>query len=123
MKRIRTVMASEQTDWEVSVSFNGFIGSEKIYSVSADDEDGALLAAEESAKEDLEVTDCINIEDDEWEVTVNFDGLIGIEETYTVYADDEDEAYVAAIEEAADDLEAELVEEDYEDDGFDDYEE
>ena len=41
----------------------------------------------------------------DYEVTVSFAGLSGAEESYTVWADSEDEAIDLAIEEAKDDLE------------------
>jgi len=45
----------------------------------------------------------------EYEVVVGFAGYIGVEETYTVDADTEDEARVFALDEAKDDLTVEDV--------------
>lgn len=42
---------------------------------------------------------------DEYKVSVNFAGYIGADNVYYVYADSEEEAELAAIEEAKDDLE------------------
>ncbi len=42
---------------------------------------------------------------DEYKVSVNFAGYIGADNEYYVYADSEEEAELAAIEEAKDDLE------------------
>lgn len=71
------------------------------------------------AKDDLETVDETQVDDDEWEVSVGFAGFIGVEETYTVYADSEEEAIDAALQEAQDNLSAEVVSYDDSDDDED----
>ena len=108
----RYVKASEgMRDFEVEVKFGGYIGSESYYDVSAEDEDEAIENALKEAKSDLEVTDVEDLGDGDWDVTVQFNGFIGVENVYTETADDQDEAEELALEEAADDLEAEISEE------------
>ena len=96
--------SNDYKDYEVTVRFGG-IGCEETYDLyarnDADAESSALFKAEENLYAD-EVT---HIEDDEYEVTVNFNGFIGSEQTYTVYADSEEEAESLGIEAAVDDLE------------------
>lgn len=106
----RSVVGSELNYYTANVTFAGYIGSDNEYDVKAADEDEARKAAFELAKEDLEATDIAQINDTEWEVTIGFASLMGIEETYTVYGEDEDEAIDNAIEEASYDLDAEIVE-------------
>ena len=47
----------------------------------------------------------------EYEVTINFGGYIGCENTYTVFADSREEAEALALQEAMDDLEVVALEE------------
>lgn len=98
-------------DYDVLVSFAGYVGSEQLYSVVADDEDEAIEAALAEARDDLSVEDVRDMGDGEFQVDVNFAGLVGVTETYTVSSADEDEASVDAINEAEFDLDAEGVEE------------
>ena len=98
-------------NYDVLVSFAGYVGSEQLYSVVAEDEDEAIEAALAEARDDLSVEDVRDMGDGEFEVDVNFAGLVGVTETYTVYSDDEDEARVDAINDAEFDLDAEGVEE------------
>lgn len=100
----------ELNDYIVTISFAGYVGSDNDYNVSAINEDEACDDAIEIAKSDLSVEDWAEIDDGEWEVTVSFAGQLGTEETYTVSADNEDEACDAAIEEASWDLNVESVE-------------
>ena len=93
------------------VTFCGFIGSDEIYEVEADNEEEALEEINEQATSDLEVLDVEQVDDDEYEVTIRFAGFIGIEETYTVYADSEEDAEFNATDEAAMDLNIELSDE------------
>ena len=104
------VKASEELkEYKVSVNFGGFIGGDEEYSVDATSDEEAENEAIEMAADDLNPEDVNQIDDDEWEVTISFAGFIGVEDTYTVFADDEDEAIGAAIEEAKWDLTAEIV--------------
>ena len=105
----RPVMSSDRNYYDVNVNFGGYIGADKEYGVYANSEEEAEEEAFEEAREDLEPIDIIQVDDTEWEVTIGFDGLIGVEETYTVYGEDEDEAIENAIEEASYDLNAEVV--------------
>ena len=116
MKRMkRQVKAStEFNDYEVIVDFGGYIGGDEVYEVFAESRDDAESQALDLAKDDLTIEDINEFDEGEWEVEVGFAGFIGVSEVYTVYADSEEEASEAAIEEAADDLEVtgvELVEE------------
>lgn len=94
-------------EYEISVNFNGYVGSDVTYTVDADSYEEALDLAVEQAKDDLDVLDVVEADEGLYDVTVGFAGMIGVEETYAVYADDEDEAADVAIDEAADDLIAE----------------
>ena len=97
--------------YTVEVSFGGYIGSEVEYEVDAVDDHDAISQALDSAEDELDVVDLVESDEGEWEATVQFAGLIGVENTYTVYADSEDDAIVAALDEAAEDLDSEIVEE------------
>lgn len=96
--------SNDYKDYEVTIRFGG-IGCEETYDLyarnDADAESSALLKAEE----DLYADEVTHIEDDEYEVVVNFNGFIGSEQSYTVYADSEEEAESLGIEEATADLE------------------
>lgn len=102
------IVASNLIDYSVNVNFASFVGADNTYEVSAESEEDALDAAIEEAKADLEVTDIYESDEGEWTVTVGFDGMVGVEQEYVVYADDEDEAADAAIEEASGDLSSEI---------------
>lgn len=95
----------ELKNYIVTVGFAGFVGVEEEYEILARDKDDAELDAYEEAASDLSIESVDHIEDDEWEVTINFAGYIGADQTYTVFANDEDEASDSAIEEAEQDLE------------------
>ena len=97
--------------YEVSIGFAGYVGAEEIYKVDEEDEDEAIEAALAEARDDLSVEDVRDMGDGEFEVDVNFAGLVGVTETYTVSSADEDEASVDAINEAEFDLDVEGVEE------------
>ena len=90
MKRL--IRAAELNTYTVHVNFAGFIGADEDYTVNAADEDEAIAIAEEEAGEDLRVVDLEQIDDDEWEGTVSFNGMYGAEETYTTAASDEESA-------------------------------
>ena len=92
----KKIVASDYRSYTVTISFGGYVGSENDYEVDGDfNEDGARKEALEQAKEDLSVED-ITETDDEYEVEVGFAGMMGVSNTYTVYADDEEEAEAAA---------------------------
>lgn len=94
----------EYKNYEVTVRFVG-IGCEETYDVIGRNERYAENSALGKAAEDLYAEEINHIEDDEYEVTVNFNGFIGCDETYTVYADSEDEAEELGIDAAIEDLE------------------
>lgn len=93
------------TTYEVIVGFNSMIGVEETYTVDATSEKEAEKLALFQAEEDLYVDSVEEVDDGEYDVVVNFNGYIGSEETYTVYAVSEDEAESEAISEATNDLE------------------
>lgn len=103
------------TTYEVIVGFNSMIGVEETYTVDATNEEEAEKLALFQAEEDLYVDSVEEVDDGEYDVVVNFNGYIGSEETYTVYAASEDEAESEAISEATNDLEvidvAEMIDE------------
>lgn len=107
--------------YKAIVNFCGFIGSDENYEADTSSEEEAEDDIREQARDDLEVTEIKQVDDDEYEVTVRFAGFIGVEETYTVYADSEEEAEIAATEEASYDLNIELDPQFTEDDDDDDY--
>lgn len=107
----RYVRATGDREFTFSVNFGGYIGAEENYTVYATDAEEAEQLAVEEAKDDLTVEDWTQTDDDEWEITIGFCGFIGVEETYTVNADSQEEAEEAALEEASWDLNAELVDE------------
>lgn len=95
-------------NYTVYVSFGGYIGSDIEYNVEANSEAEAIEAAVEEAKAELSIESIDEIDIGEYEVVVGFGGLVGVENTYTVDADSEDEAEDAALEEAAWDLDGEI---------------
>jgi hypothetical protein len=104
--------SNDYKDYEVTVRFGG-IGCEETYDLYARNDADAESSALFKAEEDLYADEVTHIEDDEYEATVNFNGFIGSEQTYTVYADSEDEAESLGIEAAVDDLEViDVVEDD-----------
>lgn len=106
----RQVKASELIDYEVVVNFGGYIGADETFSVEAEDEDDAIVKAEELARDELSVENIEEVDEDEYEVTIGYCGFVGVEEIYTVTADSEEEAEEAALEEAFCDLSGEIVE-------------
>ena len=98
-------------EYEVSVNFAGYIGADETYTVYAENDEAAESLAVEMAREDLNIEDIDQVSDDEYVVTISFCDFIGVEEEYTVYADDETEAEDLAREEALSDLTPEIVSE------------
>lgn len=105
-------LKESDNDWEpydVVIGFHDLIGVENEYTINARSKqeavDYALDQPGSEAELDLSVE---NIEDDgdgQYTVTVNFAGCIGSDEDYTVYAENEEEAELLALEEAKNDLE------------------
>ena len=95
--------------YEVNVGFCGYVGSDQFYNVTAASPEEAMDQARDEAEQELEVISVNHIEDDEYEVTVCFAGLVGVETEYTVYADDELAAEDQAIEEAKWDLTTDIT--------------
>lgn len=96
---------TEYQSYEITVNFAGYIGADETYSVVATSREEAEELALEQAADDLSVEDLNQIDDNEWEASVGFCGYIGVEEEYTVIAEDEDEAYEYVLQEARADLE------------------
>ena len=105
-----SIEEAEIHDYIVTISFGGYVGSDNEYEVSGTNEEDATSDALDQAKGDLSVEDFVEVDENEWEVTVGFAGQLGTEETYTVTADNEDEAADAAIEEASWDLTVDSIE-------------
>lgn len=91
-------------EYEVIINFGGFIGADESYTVYADNEEEAENLALAEAEADLSIEDICQISEDEWEVEVGFAEFLGVSNTYTVYADNENKACEAATEEAVSDL-------------------
>lgn len=104
----KVIKASELRSYTVTVNFAGYMGADEDYDVIESDEDDAIYAALEQAKDDLNIEDIEEIDEGEYEVHVGFCGYIGVEEVYTVVADSEDEAADDALDRAYDDLSAEI---------------
>ncbi len=113
MKKV--IKASDLNEYSVTVNFAGFIGADEEYTEYAENEEDAISQALEDARDDFSVDDIEDNDDGSYDVTISFAGFIGTEETYTVYADDEDEASDSALEEAYSDLAGEIYSEDEED--------
>lgn len=111
----RMIKASELFDYEVSVNFASFVGVDEIYSVRAKNEDDAIADALEQAADDLSIDNVEDLGDGDFEVTVNFASFVGADEVYTITADDADEAEIEALQMAKDDLSAEIVSDEDED--------
>ena len=107
---------STEKQYEVEVNFAGYVGADERYFVWAENEEDAIIKAEEEAADDLSCEDWTEVDDGEWEVSVGFCGFIGVEESYTVYAESEEEACDAAIDEARMDLSGEVIGVDEDDD-------
>ena len=104
--------SADLKDYSVIITFAGYVGSEEDFNVFAASEEDASEQALEQARDELSMADIAQIADDEWEVTINWAGFIGIEETYTVTADTEEDAIDQAIEEASWDLSVDEINED-----------
>lgn len=95
--------------YEVVLSFGGMIGAYGVIDVIAragivnDEELWDLILNNHvgDLEELLEVTEIDELDDNEWDVTVNFNGYIGCDEVYTIRgASDEEEASYEALGEA-----------------------
>ena len=91
-------------DYRITINFAGYVGADNTYSVVAETREEAIEEAIEEAADDLTIENIEYIDDGEYEVTIGFCGYIGVEETYVVSADSEEDAENAAIEEAKWDL-------------------
>jgi hypothetical protein len=96
-------------DYNVTVNFNGYFGCDETYTIYADSPESAEGEALEQAKGEFSVVDIEEVDEDEYEVTLQW-LFVGCEETYTVSADNESEAEDNAIEEASWDLEVTEIE-------------
>jgi hypothetical protein len=102
------VRQAARVEYELELSFAGMIGASETIEILArpgateEELQGILHAEYEYDLYDfLDVTDVDQVDDDEWEVTVNFNGYLGCDEVYSVVADDADEAESWAYSEAA----------------------
>ena len=93
--------------YNVELGFCGIIGASEFIKVKARpgiSEEELLQHIREYEEYDLmellEITDIEDQGDGDWEVTVNFGGYIGCDETYSIYAIDEDEVEDAVLNEA-----------------------
>ena len=111
----KMIKASNQ-QFAVNICFAGMLGCEEVYHIDdTSNEQEAITLAIELAKEDLEVIDVEEVDEGEYVVTVSFNGFIGCENQYDVYAENEEEATELALEESENDLEGEIVDSDEED--------
>lgn len=94
------------TTYEVVVGWNGFIGVENEYRIGANSRADAVYHAIDEpgseAEQDFSVDDITDNGDGSYDVTISW---YGADETYTVNADDEDDAQNQALEEAKSSLE------------------
>lgn len=105
---MKNLKESEGQYYDVVVNFAGFIGADQEYNVYAMSKSDAVCEALDNPGSEAEVElSADEIEDNgdgTYDVTVSFAGLIGAENTYTVSAEDEDDAERLALEEAKADL-------------------
>ena len=104
---VLSVRMHARVRYNVEVRFAGMIGASEFIEVwvrpepTEDYLHDVLLDYYESELMDLlDVGETEYLGDGDWEVTLNFNGYIGCDETYSVYADDEDEAIDQALHEA-----------------------
>ena len=108
----KEVDASEgYKEYKVTIDFDTYIGSENEYEVFSSSPEAAKQDGIDYATDDLEPIDTTEIDKGEYEVEIQFAGMVGVSEIYTVYADNEEEAEETAIEEARYDLRVVSVEE------------
>ena len=108
-RHTRFIRENTLNEYEVVVNWNSFIGCEQTYGpIVAANEEEAIETALMQATEDFESTYIDQVDDEEYEVGVQWGG-IGCEQTYTVYESDESSAEEQAFLEASWDLEAEEV--------------
>lgn len=93
-------MLEDYETYTITVNFAGFIGADITYEEVASTLEEAEELAIEDAADDLTIESVEQVDDDEFEVTVGFGGYIGVENSYTVFADSEEDAELEAIEEA-----------------------
>lgn len=108
MKRIFSATTNLDIEYNVTIGFCGFIGVETertIFAPADADKEDILYMVQEDYGDELLEGEVIEVDEDEYEVEVTFDGQIGSSEVYNVYASNEDEAIDDAIEEAKNDLE------------------
>lgn len=99
--------------YRVEVGFHGYIGASEeieIYAPADATEDELLSIIQDINGEagmllEIDEGDIVFLGDGEWGITVGFAGYMGVEETYTVYADSVDDAVDQAYDEAIWDLE------------------
>lgn len=110
------VRRAARVEYELELGFAGIIGASETFVIlapagSTEEELKDILFEEYEwdLKDLLSLEDSIYLDDDEWEITLNFNGYIGCEETYTVAGDDEDDAVEHALNEALWDFTIESV--------------
>lgn len=103
-KKFKLDESDNYNTYSVVVGWNGLIGVENEYNIGARSRGDAVYHAIDEpgaeAEQDLSVEDITDNGDGSYEVTVNWCGFIGADETYTVNAEDESEAEMNALEEA-----------------------
>lgn len=108
-----TVKRNPIVTYSVEIGFAGIVCASETISVDAPsglDKDGLMSFMlnsseyQESLKDLLEVESVEDMGDGDYEVTFNFNGYLGVENEYSEYAPDEDEAVAAAYEDALQDF-------------------
>lgn len=108
-----TVKMNPIVTYCVEIGFAGIIGASETVSVDAPsglDEDGLMSFMLDSSEYQGNLKDLLGVEsvedmgDGDYVVTFNFGGYVGVENEYSEYALDEDEAVEAALEEALQDF-------------------
>lgn len=97
--------ASEYGDYDVIVSFGGFVGGEEeitVYGRAGASEEDILSMVQSDYRDELLDGEVIDFDgEDGYIVEVTFAGYYGISEEYSVIADNEEDAIDQAIEEAS----------------------
>lgn len=101
---VHQVRVAARVPYEVEVIFNGYMGASETIRVAArvgiteDELHGVINEYYYGDLIDLlEVADVEDIGDDDWEVTINFNGYVGCDNTYTVFAEDSESAIDHAL--------------------------
>ena len=112
MKRMINSSTENYTDYDVVVSFGGYIGAEQEITVVAKEgatEDDILAVICDEYVDELLYAEILDYDEDNesYRVEVNFASYIGVSEIYEEFADNEEDAMDYAINEASDELQIE----------------